>query len=61
LEQLMQKRFRASSSQSGETLAEYVLMLALIFVIVAAASIMIGDRASSVFNHTSEQLLKFLR
>ena len=58
----MQKRFpTAKPTERGETIAEYVLMLALIFVIVAFAALTVGDHASSAFNAASDRLINLVR
>jgi Flp pilus assembly pilin Flp len=60
-EAAMPERFPKKSCERGETMVEYVLMLALIFLIVVLASVTVGERASSVFNRASDILLHFAR
>ncbi len=49
----MHNCLQKDSPENGETIVEYVLTLALIFLIVIFASLMVGERASTVFGHVS--------
>lgn len=57
----MTARLLKHSRASGETIVEYVLMLALIFLVVVFASVTIGERVSAIFNHASDALLHLVR
>lgn len=56
----MPERFPKKSRERGETIVEYVLMLALIFLAVLLASITVGERVSFIFNQVSDALLRFV-
>jgi Flp pilus assembly pilin Flp len=57
----MPNRFPSRARERGETIVEYILMLAVIFVIVLMASVTVGESASSVFNRASDALLHLIR
>lgn len=57
----MPERFPKESRERGETIVEYVLMLAVIFLVVVLASVTVGERVSSVFNRASDILLHLVR
>jgi Flp pilus assembly pilin Flp len=57
----MPERFPKKSRERGETIVEYVLMLALILLVVVLATVTVGERASSVFNRVSDALIRFVR
>ena len=48
-------------SQNRETITEYVLMLALIFLIVIFARFTVGERTSSAFSIFSNAVADFVR
>jgi Flp pilus assembly pilin Flp len=55
-----ERSFPKKSCERGETIVEYVLMLALILLVVVLASVTVGEHASSVFNRASDALLRFI-
>jgi Flp pilus assembly pilin Flp len=57
----MPERFPKNSRERGETIVEYILMLAVIFLVVVVVSATVGERAGSIFNRASDALLHFIR
>jgi Flp pilus assembly pilin Flp len=57
----MLRRFPpADSLERGETLVEYILMLALILVLVLLTAVTVGDRTSFLFNNVSNELIRLI-
>lgn len=44
------------TDESGQTMAEYALLLALIAIVVIAALVLLGPKIADVFNYVTDQL-----
>ena len=44
------------TDESGQTMAEYALLLALIAIVVIAALLLLGPKIADVFNYVEQKL-----
>ncbi len=57
----MHNCLQKDSHKNGETIVEYVLMLALIYLIAMFANSTVGERASTVFGQVSNSFFGLVR
>jgi pilus assembly protein Flp/PilA len=53
---LIRRPFAAETDESGQGLAEYALILALIAIVAIVALIFLGTQVSSIISHVGESI-----